>query len=165
MSLSCRYHGDLVQSTVHSGVHSIPQSGFYTLPLLGTFMCNLHNGNHVLSRNTTVTVNEYYKTVCLNLWDIVNCYKYGLTMSLCSITCEIQIQNHTMNLHYIRKAKEQTSIIKYIYAMLMQKQKPQRGRKWTRQQGNIKCRPTLSFAFKSNPQDLTKYSTMDNSPF
>ena len=32
--------------------------------LLHTYMCNLHNGNRVLSRNRTVTVSEYSIATC-----------------------------------------------------------------------------------------------------
>ena len=37
----------------------------------------------------------------------------------------------------------------------------QRGQKM-HQTSSKQCRPTLSMAFTSNPQDLTRYSTMDN---
>ena len=72
---------------MYTGATLQPQVCQYSRLYSTWYICNLHIGNHVLSRNATVTVSEWSKFSLLEL-ERHCCHKYELTMSLCSITCD-----------------------------------------------------------------------------
>ena len=75
--------GDALQCVTSIKVQHYNHRSVNTLDcnLLGTcaIYTTMYHVNRVLSINTTVTVNEYSKS------SVLDCYKHGLTMSLCGI--------------------------------------------------------------------------------